>query len=72
MLVPLPGTRPVYVLLLALYFDALYSPGDRRCRSIIIIVVLATSLRSNTAEQDSGLTPPTKFIIRYRKPGLIA
>ncbi len=27
-LVPLPGTRPVYALLLALYFDALYSPGD--------------------------------------------
>ena len=27
-LIPLPGTRPVYALLLALYFDALYSPGD--------------------------------------------
>jgi len=28
MLVPLPGTRPVCALLLTLYFDALYSPGD--------------------------------------------
>lgn len=28
-LVPLPGTRPVCALLLTLYFDALYSPGDR-------------------------------------------
>lgn len=27
-LVPLPGTRPVCALLLTLYFDALYSPGD--------------------------------------------
>lgn len=61
-LVPLPGTRPVYALLLAPYFDALYSPGDSvACPRIIRNVVLelrTTSLpklRSSldhTAEQD--------------------
>ena len=44
-LVPLPGTRPVYALLLALYFDALYSPGDsvagpRIIRNVVLVVRL--------------------------------
>ena len=68
-LVPLPGTRPVYALLLALYFDALYSPGDsvagpRIIRNVVVPYRLnyfglrfAQTRPSRTAQRGRGAAP---------------
>lgn len=64
-LVPLPGTRPVYALLLALYFDALYSPGDSvACPRIIRNVVLELLRFPNFARR--SITRPSRTAQRGR------
>jgi hypothetical protein len=65
-LVPLPGTRPMYALLLALYFDALCSPGDsvagpRRSfvtrRVVLELLRFARTRPSRTAQRGRGAAP---------------
>ena len=62
-LVPLPGTRPVCALLLTLYFDALYSPGDsvagpRIIRNVgVELLRFARTRPSRTAQRGRGAAP---------------
>jgi hypothetical protein len=74
-LVPLPGTRPVYALLLALYFDALYSPGDsvagpRIIRNVVLVVRLNyfASQTSLVARSHGRAGPPSAGAAPHPRP----